>query len=1160
MCYKKVTVLNKKYNDEFDNFCAEYTENTNASTTEKESEQLSPIVDSGATVADDEKSNVEDLSSIFGDFDKEQSTSTASTSSKIICLFCDRSQKRCGKKLINLTFPSSDKVPQQIKDMAKNFGDLEILSKLQHQTIAYHLPCYAVYQSKEKRSMEESTDSSYSKYRQLHQLAFQSISNFIETEIIENNKVMYLAQLFLRYQALLLEFGNYEIDFDDIQDYRSETLQKKLIRKFGDRITIEASTAIRNKKIVYKTDMDVSVMANNFKLLETKNDYEFENVAYYLRSCIKNIDAHPLPRNVTADDIIRGECDIPEQLFDFMRNVIQGPNISDENSDKLKVKITSICSDIIYAVTRGTCKPAKSLTLGLAMKSLTNSRQVITILNRYGHTIGYNLAEELETEMTYTSIQDNKVIPKGIIAANGHSTHVAFDNFDRFVDTTSGKDTMHDTVGIIYQFSSNGADNFDDGAATTSSALEVNDNENGEGPTRKRRRFSEISREIRPYYSKPKASMQLITVDSFTNTMNLCKAAAKIAIDKDLLWIMSLSRIDSVPMWLGYNCMISSDHSEKQKIEYLSPINSSPTSYAIVNETLNMAKEIAEKCQQPEIIVTYDLAIAKMAMQIQEQEKPLYNNIFVNLGAFHIEMAFFKAIGKYIDCSGLVEVLVQAEVLAGGSTNSFLDSKHFNRCKRLHPLTAAALQILHFEQYLSTTNVTPEAMDELLQTQIQNASNQAAYDVNETIELPDLLSRIMNGYKEFCNQTLIGAHGKTAQFYYQYCELINLYHRFSRSIRTSNFELYVDSIYNMSDIFFALNQPNYARWSLLYLSNLINLYTNNSSLIAEFRRGAFGIRRTAANFSRSPVDLTLEQTINADASNQLADNLAADSISARQRWALSHSMRTKILTSIKQNIGLTQKDDTSHSLQQSKIKKDKKNLNSIIEAIKCTMNPFDDTIDKDILFNISTGKATSKEVADFLLNVKTAGYQQKLNFISECSSTPARFDKPIKRNKIYNFASQYAADIFIDEKMKIVQEFTASMYGIQNCTNVNDARYRIFMKNYSAKEDSEQFLKKIKGFDSNSIPPCWISLIQKILRTVFINSMWLNATDPICVKLQPENCGWFLDEYLKPVGFIGDHTPLKIEDIVERTETESDDAEDSEVEDHSYMSDDSERE
>lgn len=111
---------------------------------------------------------------------------------------------------------------------------------------------------------------------------------------------------------------------------------------------------------------------------------------------------------------------------------------------------------------------------------------------------------------------------------------------------------------------------------------------------------------------------------------------------------MSLSRIDFLPMWLGYNCIVSTDHSEKQMIEYLPPINSSPTSYAVVNETV-----------QPEIIVTYDLAIAKMGMQIQEQEKLLYNNIFVNLGAFHTEMAFFKAIGKYIDCSGLVEILVQ---------------------------------------------------------------------------------------------------------------------------------------------------------------------------------------------------------------------------------------------------------------------------------------------------------------------------------------------------------------------------------------------------------------------------------------------------------------------------------------------------------------------
>lgn len=52
--------------------------------------------------------------------------------------------------------------------------------------------------------------------------------------------------------------------------------------------------------------------------------------------------------------------------------------------------------------------------------------------------------------MTYSSQKENNVIPAGISRVDGLSTHVAFDDFDRFVDTATGKDTLHDTVGIIY--------------------------------------------------------------------------------------------------------------------------------------------------------------------------------------------------------------------------------------------------------------------------------------------------------------------------------------------------------------------------------------------------------------------------------------------------------------------------------------------------------------------------------------------------------------------------------------------------------------------------------------------------------------------------------------------------------------------------------------
>lgn len=105
----------------------------------------------------------------------------------------------------------------------------------------------------------------------------------------------------------------------------------------------------------------------------------------------------------------------------------------------------------------------------------------------------------------------------------------------------------------------------------------------------------------------------------------------------------------------------------------------SPTSSAVVAETLKMAKIIAQETNQEVITVTYDLAVAKMAYQIQSTEAPTYNNVFIQLGVFHIEMAYFKAVGKFIEESGCVDILVENELLAAGLVKGLITGKHFNR-------------------------------------------------------------------------------------------------------------------------------------------------------------------------------------------------------------------------------------------------------------------------------------------------------------------------------------------------------------------------------------------------------------------------------------------------------------------------------------------------
>ena len=62
----------------------------------------------------------------------------------------------------------------------------------------------------------------------------------------------------------------------------------------------------------------------------------------------------------------------------------------------------------------------------------------------------------------------------------------------------------------------------------------------------------------------------------------------------------------------------------------------------MVAEALNRGIQIANELNRQSLCVTYDLAIARMAMKIQQEESPKYDRLFINFGSFHIEMATYR--------------------------------------------------------------------------------------------------------------------------------------------------------------------------------------------------------------------------------------------------------------------------------------------------------------------------------------------------------------------------------------------------------------------------------------------------------------------------------------------------------------------------------------
>ena len=98
--------------------------------------------------------------------------------------------------------------------------------------------------------------------------------------------------------------------------------------------------------------------------------------------------------------------------------------------------------------------------------------------------------------------------------------------------------------------------------------------------------------------------------------------------------------------------------------------------------------------------------------------------------------------------------------------------------------------------------------------------------------------------------------------------LIHLYHYFNRRAKTGDLDLYVSCLPDITNIFFTMNHLIYARWLVKCCDSLIKLPDTHRKAYLDFQNGWFGIKQTRKSFFSTPTDLTLEQTINADDSNQ----------------------------------------------------------------------------------------------------------------------------------------------------------------------------------------------------------------------------------------------------------------------------------------------------
>ena len=103
----------------------------------------------------------------------------------------------------------------------------------------------------------------------------------------------------------------------------------------------------------------------------------------------------------------------------------------------------------------------------------------------------------------------------------------------------------------------------------------------------------------------------------------------------------------------------------------------------------------------------------------------------------------------------------------------------------------------------------------------------------------------------------------------------------------------------------------------------------------------------------------------------------ADISAAVNRWITTNSMRSELVSQVLEIADLEKVIDVTKELHQTRITKGKDDLEKIKAVIKTTLNPFDEAVNENVLFNTRAGRELQGNEEEYLLTIKHEGEKRR---------------------------------------------------------------------------------------------------------------------------------------------------------------------------------------
>ena len=444
---------------------------------------------------------------------------------------------------------------------------------------------------------------------------------------------------------------------------------------------------------------------------------------------------------------------------------------------------------------------------------------------------------------------------------------------------------------------------------------------------------------------------------------------------------------------------------EKTVLTYLPPINASVTNFSTMDKVFQTIQRCAEKAHMPYANLTLDVGAAMNAYKLLWNYPEKYKNIIIHLGDFHFLKEGVAMLGKLVSGSGFEDIIFQSGICSTGSLNGVIAGSQYNRCWSVHGILAESLERLLFERFIINHEVKSNQLKKMFKYK------EITYDMLNTLStLPEVLE-IAIKFETFKDEVRAGKHGRTAQFWLvYYLDFMMNQHLLHSAIQTNDFSLRLCGLKGMMPFTFALDKQNYARYGSYYVHSLENLDITHPGCRELLEDKGISVQAQERYPCRTAIDQRGEQTINRDAKTSGGIKYFASDENSILKWTLNRAAQSKNTEALYTLAGVHHSDTIYKSTRPSEFLKSEKYVTSVIRVLtEEYINPFGDDLNKESLFNLSSGLQVDIVLAKRILDNINVGKKCYKDFIdNRLESENENIHNPIKRQNpsLFNVAKK----------------------------------------------------------------------------------------------------------------------------------------------------------